>query len=154
MTTETTPKAKTPAPEEATAETGKTLKRIGLIFLGAAVAGPIIGIWVGKQILARRQCMQRPQPEEPVEPRRIEIPITPNRIAPTPPEPEPAATEEAGGDEAPKVYVASDERDKYHVEGCRWAKQIKAENRIVFQRWEQAEAQGYSPCGTCRPDQQ
>lgn len=48
-------------------------------------------------------------------------------------------------------YVASKESDKYHYPWCRWAEQIKPENRIYFQTKEEAEAAGYKPCGVCNP---
>lgn len=46
-------------------------------------------------------------------------------------------------------YCGSKNSDKYHVEDCRWAKNIKAENRIWFEDKEEANAAGYVPCKTC-----
>ena len=49
------------------------------------------------------------------------------------------------------TYVGSDESDKYHEPGCRWAKEIKEENLIYFHSSEEAKAAGYKSCGTCHP---
>lgn len=46
-------------------------------------------------------------------------------------------------------YVGSIDSDKYHNPSCRWVKKILPENEIWFDSVEDAEAQGYSPCGTC-----
>ena len=40
---------------------------------------------------------------------------------------------------------------KYHRAGCRYAAQIKEENRIAFDSAEQALTAGYTPCGACKP---
>lgn len=48
-------------------------------------------------------------------------------------------------------YVGSIDSDKYHRPSCRWVKKILPENEIWFDSAEDAEAQGYSPCGTCNP---
>jgi hypothetical protein len=155
MTRETKPEEQ---PE--TTKQEKAWQRIGLIFLGAAVAGPLIGIWIGKHLLERRKNAQHREPETQTEPQRIEIPITqPAPIAGETTEgetPTPTPAYVAPAYVAPAyvaaAYVASDERDKYHREGCRWAQNIKAENLLTFPSREKAEAQGYRPCGTCRPD--
>ena len=49
------------------------------------------------------------------------------------------------------AYVGSIERDKYHYPDCRWAKNISPENLIGWDTVEDAQAAGYSPCGTCNP---
>lgn len=49
------------------------------------------------------------------------------------------------------VYVGSIDSDKYHVPRCRFAKEILPENEIWFDSAEDAQASGYSPCGSCRP---
>lgn len=46
-------------------------------------------------------------------------------------------------------YVGSKNSDKYHVEECRWAKNIKAENVVRFEDDEKAISAGYKPCKTC-----
>ncbi|MBN1487007.1 MAG: hypothetical protein JW981_05145 [Anaerolineae bacterium] len=47
--------------------------------------------------------------------------------------------------------IGSDDRDKFHLAGCRWAENIKPENRICFASREAALAYDYKPCGTCKP---
>jgi hypothetical protein len=49
------------------------------------------------------------------------------------------------------AYVGSKESDKFHYLDCRWAKEIKDENRICFATRDAAVAYGYVPCGVCRP---
>ena len=46
-------------------------------------------------------------------------------------------------------YVGSIDSNKYHNPSCRWVKKILPENEIWFDSAEDAEAQGYLPCGTC-----
>lgn len=48
-------------------------------------------------------------------------------------------------------FVGSKESSKYHKPGCRWAKEISAENLIIFSSKADAEAKGYTPCGVCKP---
>ena len=45
--------------------------------------------------------------------------------------------------------VASKNSDKYHFSHCAGAKQIKEENKIVFQTVENAEAAGYTLAANC-----
>lgn len=47
-------------------------------------------------------------------------------------------------------YVGSIDSDKYHHPNCRWAEKISPENEIWFDSKEDAQAAGYSPCGTCQ----
>lgn len=47
-------------------------------------------------------------------------------------------------------YVGSMESDKYHDPNCRHAKNIKESNEIWFTSTEDADANGYKPCGTCQ----
>lgn len=49
------------------------------------------------------------------------------------------------------TYVGSIESDKYHNPGCRFAEAISPENEIWFDTAQEAQAQGYSPCGVCHP---
>lgn len=72
--------------------------------------------------------------------------------APTPtptstPTPAPATTviQQSG------TYVGSVESDKYHYPSCRFAKKILPENEIWFGTTTEAQAAGYSACGTCKP---
>jgi hypothetical protein len=43
------------------------------------------------------------------------------------------------------LFVGSKNSDKYHIMSCRWASQIKAENRVCFKSVEDAQKQGYKP---------
>ena len=51
------------------------------------------------------------------------------------------------------AYVGSSESERaaYHYPSCRWAKNILPENLIGWDTVEDAQAAGYSPCGTCNP---
>ncbi len=49
------------------------------------------------------------------------------------------------------TYVGSIESDKYHYPTCRWAEKILKENEIWFDTIDEAKAQGYQPCGVCKP---
>jgi len=48
-------------------------------------------------------------------------------------------------------YVGSIESDKYHYPSCTWAEKILKENEIWFNSEEEAQQQGYKPCGVCKP---
>ncbi len=48
-------------------------------------------------------------------------------------------------------FVGSKNSDKYHYCHCTWAKKIKPDNLKCFQSKEEAQAEGYVPCGTCKP---
>lgn len=52
---------------------------------------------------------------------------------------------------ADAAYIGNRNSMKYHRAGCRYAAQIKAENRIGFDSAAQAQAVGYAPCGACKP---
>jgi hypothetical protein len=47
------------------------------------------------------------------------------------------------------AYVGSSMSTRYHDPSCVWAKEIDGERRVWFADAEEAEAAGYSPCGTC-----
>ena len=47
--------------------------------------------------------------------------------------------------------VGSIEGHTYHHPSCRWAKNIRDENRICFASTKTAESRGYSACNTCKP---
>ena len=51
------------------------------------------------------------------------------------------------------AYVGSSESERavYHYPSCRWVKNILPENLIGWDTVEDAQAAGYSPCGTCNP---
>lgn len=72
--------------------------------------------------------------------------------APTPSAEAAAAAPQASEAPAPQYnYVASRASDKYHYPSCRWAKKIDEANRIYFASSADAEAAGYTSCGTCNP---
>ena len=52
---------------------------------------------------------------------------------------------------ADAAYIGNRNSMKYHRAGCRYAAQVKAENRIGFDSAEQALTAGYTPCGACKP---
>ena len=52
---------------------------------------------------------------------------------------------------ADAAYIGNRNSMKYHRAGCRYAAQVKAENRIGFDSTEQALTAGYTPCGACKP---
>ena len=49
------------------------------------------------------------------------------------------------------AYIGNRNSMKYHRAGCRYAAQVKEENRIVFDSTKQALTAGYTPCGACKP---
>lgn len=68
------------------------------------------------------------------------------------------ATGNSSGDKSEPMqtghaYVGSSESERavYHYPSCRWAKNILPENLIGWDTVEDAQAAGYSPCGTCNP---
>ena len=82
------------------------------------------------------------------------IVITTERSVP----PETAAPVPAAPPEQPQTtaavqaaYIGNRNSMKFHSAGCRYAAQVKAENRIGFDSAEQALTAGYTPCGACKP---
>ena len=82
------------------------------------------------------------------------IVITTERNVP----PETAAPVPAAPPEQPQAtaavqaaYVGNRSSMKFHSADCRYAAQVKAENRIAFDSAEQALIAGYTPCGACKP---
>lgn len=80
--------------------------------------------------------------------------ITTERSVP----PETAALPPETAPETPKptaavqaAYVGNRNSMKFHSDDCRYAAQVKAENRIAFDSAEQALIAGYTPCGACKP---
>lgn len=47
------------------------------------------------------------------------------------------------------LFVSSKNSNKVHLSSCRWAKQIKPENRVCFKTLEEALGQGKEPDKTC-----
>jgi len=50
------------------------------------------------------------------------------------------------------AFVGSTISDKYHTPDCIWAKEIDRDRQVWWDTAAEAEADGYSPCGTCMPD--
>lgn len=48
-------------------------------------------------------------------------------------------------------FVGSKNSDKYHYCDCRYAKRIDSENLVCFSSEEEAQSEGYVPCGVCEP---
>ena len=55
----------------------------------------------------------------------------------------------AGSGEA--QYVGSLHSRKYHALGCRWAGDVKPQNRVCFASSQAARAYDYKPCQVCKP---
>lgn len=62
-----------------------------------------------------------------------------------------ARDEKEGKPEPGQVYYASKKSDKFHYPWCKWAKEIKPENLIVFGSREEAVEAGYVACKVCEP---
>lgn len=63
----------------------------------------------------------------------------------------PASSGSTGIDQVNGKYVASKSSNKYHYPSCGSAGNILKENQIWFSSADEAAAQGYSPCGRCKP---
>lgn len=62
-----------------------------------------------------------------------------------------APTKTSSSSQSKIILVGSSESDKYHVETCRWAKEIKESNLVYFESVDDAKNNGYIACGTCKP---
>jgi flagellar biosynthesis protein FlhF len=49
-------------------------------------------------------------------------------------------------------YAANLSSDVYHRAACKWTRKIKPAHRLEFRSIEEAEAQGFLPCGNCNPN--
>lgn len=47
------------------------------------------------------------------------------------------------------AYLGSKNSNKYHLPTCRWAKNIKPENRVCFSSEDEAKLKGYQPDKNC-----
>ncbi|GIK15393.1 MAG: hypothetical protein BroJett003_03570 [Planctomycetota bacterium] len=66
--------------------------------------------------------------------------------------PEPGAKPAATVETKPAVsFIGSKNSTKFHVPGCRWATNIKPDNRVIFSSTAEARAAGREPCSTCDP---
>lgn len=144
------------------------LRMLGIVLLGAALAAPIVWLYLSRRRTASRPAAAtRRRAATPSEP--IQIPVrpleareggeavsvepdagTPSGTGAPAPAPEAAVQAAAALPEQPTLW-ASTERGVFHYPECRWAKQIKAENKVVLHSREEAVARGYKPCGTCAP---
>ncbi|MEJ2164390.1 MAG: flagellar biosynthesis protein FlhF [Desulfobacterales bacterium] len=58
----------------------------------------------------------------------------------------------SGRTNKPVHFVANKNSDIYHCMDCKWSARIKAEHIIQFKSTEEAEAQNFLPCRSCKPD--
>lgn len=78
------------------------------------------------------------------------------RAAAVPKAPAPPAA--AGVSKAPAPafadadFVGHTTSKKLHRADCEWARKMASGNRVYFNTYEEAAAQGYSPCKVCKPD--
>lgn len=110
--------------------------------------------------IAEALPQEDPESGEPVEPEApSEAPVTSEApvVAPTS-DFTPTANEDSTGSRSTPAqtghaYVGSSESERavYHYPSCRWAKNILPENLVGWDTVEDAQAAGYSPCGTCKP---
>jgi hypothetical protein len=49
-------------------------------------------------------------------------------------------------------FVANKNSEVYHCEDCKWSKKIKSDNIMKFSSAQEAEAQNFLPCSSCKPD--
>jgi flagellar biosynthesis protein FlhF len=64
-------------------------------------------------------------------------------------------TQPADLDNLPAVrtyFVANQNSDVYHSSDCKWSKKIRSDNIIKFSSAQEAEAQNFLPCSSCKPD--
>jgi methylphosphotriester-DNA--protein-cysteine methyltransferase len=64
--------------------------------------------------------------------------------------PDQVALEEAASRTTP--FVGNKGNKKVHRSECTWADKISDANRVPFDTYREAAAQGYAPCGACKPD--
>lgn len=49
------------------------------------------------------------------------------------------------------AYVGNSNSMKFHYEGCRAEQKIRADHRVYLETRDEAIANGYKPCGICKP---
>jgi len=49
-------------------------------------------------------------------------------------------------------FVANQNSDVYHCSDCKWSKKIKSDNITKFSSAQEAEAQNFLPCSSCKPN--
>ena len=146
------------------AKTGK----VRFTWLGWAVVILILGL-IGSCMGDEEEPTPAEQPEEPSivveesseeeapemdEPVEVEPPVQEEPVQEAPAEePAPTVDPEQAFRESLKqyTYVGSSESDKAHVPTCRWTSEINDTNLVHFDSEEEAEAAGYSACGSCKP---
>lgn len=50
-----------------------------------------------------------------------------------------------------QTYIGNSGSKKFHLPDCASAKNIQEDKRVEFHSWAQAVAEGYEPCGRCKP---
>lgn len=107
----------------------------------------------------RQTAAQEPAEEEDTPPETAKEEPEPEVEPEAEPEPPPAAdpapvetsTESPSQTDIQGTYVGSLDSDKYHSPSCQHAGRILEENEIWFTSGAEAQAAGYTPCGTCKP---
>jgi hypothetical protein len=136
------------------------------IGLGLAIALPILGVYIGKKVLAKRSKNGSGLLPEIT---KIRVPLS-SLLGINDPDMKPASLQERiilpdndkstefmktefMKEEETKVvtFVASTDRDKYHKPDCRWAQNIIPDNLVTFSSKDTAISQGYSACASCNP---
>lgn len=116
----------------------------------------VLAVTVGYAGFTTVRAAQAPASAVVITTERDAPPVTP---APADAAPEPTTTPAptaapeptAAPDTAEAACVASRKAKKYHRPSCQYAAKIKDENLVTFDSAAQAQAAGYTPCGTCKP---
>ena len=128
-------------------------KGFGLGILGAAAALPVVCLYLIRHRFQRKskpvERHRRPESTQ-GRPEPIRIPVSAVPVNPLTSTREGAAPTDRAAGSKPR-YLASTESDRFHLPGCRWAQNINPENRVEFERREEAVARDLTPCGTCQP---
>jgi hypothetical protein len=84
---------------------------------------------------------------------KIELPETKScdTVSTSPETNKPVESQNLPTSEAPKncAFIGSKNSNKYHLPTCRWAKQIKEENKVCFSSAEDATSKNYLPDKNC-----
>jgi len=149
----------TPQPVRAQTMRRRGARAVGLSLLGAAVLIPAVCFYLSRYLIREKHASRQRRGSRHALPQgfmvttgteRISIPLT--HVSEDIGDDTATAESARTTDPAPQArYVASSERDRFHVTECRWAARIQNENRIMFGSREDAIAAGFEPCGTCNP---
>jgi len=146
----------------------KSARRKLALWLSTATVAGVAVYYVGTMVVRRIRSAinaspSTPKPAEaPVAPEPMNARIaakTPEDVSETPPTstiPGLAEMLDPGVWKCPDRTTAAQllgsiEGHTYHRPSCRWAKNIRDENRICFANIQTAEDRGYNPCSTCKP---